>query len=82
MTVSTAVSAATGNRIAFNDLRVAQGEIPAPVQDLLENAFDKPLPVKNVPEGLRLRTINATDRGISARLTGHTVTFRPGSSAA
>nr|WP_202559551.1 DUF2993 domain-containing protein [Streptomyces sp. SID5914] len=82
LTVTVGVSAASGNRIAFEGLRVDEGDIPDFVQDLLDNAFDEPLPLENLPEGLNLRTITVTDAGISAYLTGKTVTFRPDSSSA
>ncbi|MGW2572115.1 LmeA family phospholipid-binding protein [Streptomyces sp. NPDC001537] len=82
VTVSAAVSAAGGNRIAFTDVREEQGELLPPLKTLLDKALDEPIPLQNVPEGLRLRSVTTTEDGIDARLTGRSVTFRPESSAA
>jgi hypothetical protein len=76
------VAATADNSIAFSDFRGSQGALPAPVEKLLNQRFEKPLPLKNIPEGLHLQTISTTDKGIVARLSGHTVTFKPGKSAA
>lgn len=45
-------------------------------------ALDEPIPLQNVPEGLRLRSVTTTEDGIDARFTGRSVTFRPDSSSA
>jgi len=82
VTVSTAVSAADGNSIAFTDVRVTQGEPIPPAKALLDSALEEPIPLQHIPEGLRLRSVSTTDSGISARLTGKAVTFRPGSTSA
>ncbi|MDN3027456.1 DUF2993 domain-containing protein [Streptomyces sp. S.PB5] len=82
VTVSAAVSAAGGNRIAFTDVRAEQGELLPPLKSLLDKALDEPIPLQNVPEGLRLRSVSTTEDGIDARFTGRSVTFHPDSSAA
>ncbi|MEU1184571.1 DUF2993 domain-containing protein [Streptomyces sp. NPDC005820] len=81
VTVSTAVSAATGNRIAFTDLRVVQGELVPPARALLEKALQEPVPLRNISQGLQLRSVTTTESGIDARFTGRSVTFRPSSSS-
>ncbi|MFF4691896.1 DUF2993 domain-containing protein [Streptomyces sp. NPDC001307] len=82
VTVSVAVSAAGDNRIAFSDIRVTQGELIPPAKALLDKALARPIPLQNVPEGLRLRSVTPTESGIDARFTGTSVTFRPSSSSA
>ncbi|MET9793400.1 LmeA family phospholipid-binding protein [Streptomyces canus] len=82
VTVSAAVSAADGNRIAFTDVRAEQGELLPPLKSLLDKALDEPIPLQNVPEGLRLRSVTTTEDGIDARFTGRSVTFHPDSSSA
>ncbi|MFD8380464.1 DUF2993 domain-containing protein [Streptomyces sp. NPDC059679] len=82
VTVSAAVSAAVGNRIAFTDVRVTRGELIPPAKALLDRALREPIPLRNIPEGLRLRSVTATESGISARFTGKAVTFRPGATSA
>ncbi|MGW0191557.1 LmeA family phospholipid-binding protein [Streptomyces sp. NPDC003362] len=76
--VSVAVSAASGNRIAFTGLRAVQGELLPPLKSLLDKALAEPIPLQNVPKGLRLRSVTTTEDGIDARFTGRSVTFRPG----
>ncbi|MER5521649.1 DUF2993 domain-containing protein [Streptomyces sp. NPDC002763] len=82
VTVSAAVSAAGGNRIAFTDVRAEQGELLPPLNSLLDKALDEPIPLQNVPEGLRLRSVTTSEDGIDARFTGRSVTFRPDASSA
>ncbi|MCF1596074.1 LmeA family phospholipid-binding protein [Streptomyces muensis] len=82
VTVSAAVSAASGNGIAFTDVRAVQGELIPPLKSLLDKALEEPVALRNVPEGLRLRSVTTTRDGIDARFTGRSVTFRPESSAA
>ncbi|WP_345653364.1 LmeA family phospholipid-binding protein [Streptomyces siamensis] len=80
--VSTALSAADGNRIAFTDVRVTQGRLMPPARALLDKALAEPLPLPNIPDGLRLRSVTTTEKGITARFTGKAVTFRPDSTTA
>ncbi|WP_030936808.1 DUF2993 domain-containing protein [Streptomyces sp. NRRL S-646] len=82
VTVSAAVSAAGGNRIAFTDVRAEQGELLPPLKSLLDKALDEPIPLQNVPEGLQLRSVTTSEDGIDARFTGRSVTFHPDSSSA
>lgn len=79
VTVSAAVSAVNGNRIAFTDVRVVQGELLPPLRALLDKALEEPVPLRNIPEGLHLRSVATTESGIDARFTGRSVTFRPAS---
>ncbi|KOY55558.1 hypothetical protein ADK59_24175 [Streptomyces sp. XY332] len=81
VTVSGAVSAAKGDRIAFTDVRTVQGELIPPLKALLDKALEEPVPLENVPKGLHLRSVTTTENGIDARVTGHSVTFRPSSSS-
>ncbi|AJF69177.1 hypothetical protein SVTN_37790 [Streptomyces vietnamensis] len=80
VTVSAALSAAKGNRIAFADVRTVKGELIPPLKALLDKALEEPVPLENVPEGLHLRSVT-TENGIDARFTGRSVTFRPSSSS-
>ncbi|MFD5543741.1 DUF2993 domain-containing protein [Streptomyces sp. NPDC127079] len=82
VTVSAAVSAASGNCVAFTDVRAEQGELLPLLTSLLDKALDEPIPLENVPEGLRLRSVATTEDGIDARFTGRSVTFRPDPSSA
>jgi len=77
VTVSAAVSVVSGNRIAFTDLRAERGDLLPPLRSLLDKALDEPIPLRNVPQGLRLRSVTTTEDGIDARFTGRSVTFRP-----
>lgn len=77
VTVTTGVSAASGNRIAFKDFSVAGSALPAAGEELLNKAFDEPIQLRNIPAGLHLRTITTTATGLSARFSGRSVTFRP-----
>ncbi|MBG0851895.1 DUF2993 domain-containing protein [Streptomyces spinoverrucosus] len=82
VTVSTAVSAAAGNSVRFTDFRVTRGELPAPGRTLLDKIFAEPIPLRNIPEGLRLRSVTPTAGGLDAHFTGRTVTWRPDASSA
>ncbi|WNZ07009.1 hypothetical protein [Streptomyces sp. 11x1] len=54
---------------------------PPPAESLLDKALDEPVPLQNVPGGLRLRSVTTTEDGIDARFTGSSLTFRPDSSS-
>ncbi|MEU3615127.1 DUF2993 domain-containing protein [Streptomyces sp. NPDC006872] len=77
VTVSAALSAASGNRIAFEGVRAVQGELIPPLKALLDKALDEPVPLRNMPEGLGLKSVTTTGDGIDAVFVGHSVTFRP-----
>ncbi|MER5218661.1 LmeA family phospholipid-binding protein, partial [Streptomyces sp. NPDC002838] len=79
VTLSAAASAAAGNRIAFTDVRPVRGELLASPTALLNKALEEPVPLENVPAGLRLRSVTPTRDGVEADFTGRSVTFRPGS---
>ncbi|MFB7652952.1 MULTISPECIES: DUF2993 domain-containing protein [unclassified Streptomyces] len=82
VTVSTAVAAASANRIAFTDFSVTQGQLPAAGQALLTKLFAEPIQLRNIPEGLHLRSVTVAPSGLNAHFTGDTVTFRPDTAAA
>lgn len=82
VTVSTAVGSAPGNRIAFTDVRVTEGELIPPAKALLNEALDEPLPLQNIPEGLQLQSVTTAKDGIKADFSGESVTFRPGPASA
>ncbi|NEB03520.1 DUF2993 domain-containing protein [Streptomyces sp. SID13726] len=82
VTVSAAVTATSGNRIAFSDIRSVRGEQIPVLKALLDEALREPMPLRNVPQGLSLRSVTTTDSGIEAHFTGSSVTFRPDSSSA
>ncbi|MGN9755804.1 LmeA family phospholipid-binding protein [Streptomyces sp. SD31] len=77
VTVTTTVSAASGNRIAFTDFQVAGGVLPGAGNALLDKVFERPIQLRNIPDGLRLRSVTATADGLTARFSGRSVTFRP-----
>ncbi|MEV0173704.1 DUF2993 domain-containing protein [Streptomyces sp. NPDC050803] len=77
VTVTTAVSAASGNRVAFDDFEVTGGVLPAVGRAALERVFQQPIQLQGIPEGLRLRSVTATANGVDARFSGESVTFRP-----
>ncbi|MFI8236698.1 DUF2993 domain-containing protein [Streptomyces sp. NPDC085866] len=79
VTVSAAVSAVSGNRISFTDFHAADGALSGPAQALLGSIFADPIPLRNIPDGLRLRSLTPTASGVDAHFTGRTVTFRPDS---
>ncbi|MFE7649808.1 LmeA family phospholipid-binding protein [Streptomyces phaeoluteigriseus] len=52
VSVSSAVSATGGNRIAFTDVRVTQGELIPSARALLAEALEEPVPLHTIPDGL------------------------------
>ncbi|WDV56108.1 hypothetical protein PV963_40115 [Streptomyces coeruleorubidus] len=61
----------------------ARGDaVPGCSAALLNKALEEPVPLENVPAGLRLRSVTLTRDGIEADFAGRSVTFRPGSAAA
>lgn len=50
VTVTTRVSAASGNRIAFGKFTVAGGALPAAGEALLNKVFDRPIRPRNIPD--------------------------------
>jgi hypothetical protein len=81
-TVSTAVAAASAHRIAFTDFSVTQGQLPAAGRALLAKVLAEPIPLRNIPEGLHLRSVTVAPSGLNAHFTGDTVTFRPAAAIA
>ena len=82
VTVSTAVAAVSANRIAFTDLSITQGQLPAAGQALLTKVLAEPIQLRNIPKGLHLRSVTVAPSGLNAHFTGDTVTFRPDTAAA
>ncbi|WP_306801446.1 DUF2993 domain-containing protein [Streptomyces sp. T12] len=76
-TVTTTVSAASGNRIAFKDFQVTGGALPGAGNMLLDKVFERPIQLRNIPDGLQLRSVATTADGLTARFSGRSVTFRP-----
>ena len=81
ITVTVKVSAVSGNRIAFEDFRVTNGVLPNAGQVLLDKLFEQPIQLRNIPDGLRLRSVTTTTDGLTARFSGTSVTFRPDDAA-
>ncbi|MFG2820909.1 DUF2993 domain-containing protein [Kitasatospora sp. NPDC048365] len=75
-TVTAKVDAGADNTIVFTDLHVASGGLPDAGMRLLERLFDRPIPLRNLPQGLHLDSLQTSDTGLSAQLAGHDVTFR------
>ncbi|MET7575527.1 DUF2993 domain-containing protein [Streptomyces sp. NPDC005492] len=78
ITVTTTVSVLSGNRIAFRDLEVTGGLLPEVARVAIAKVFEQPIHLRNIPHGLRLRSVTTTGSGLSARLSGESVTFRSG----
>ncbi|GAQ57613.1 LmeA family phospholipid-binding protein [Streptomyces acidiscabies] len=76
-TVTTSVAALSGNRIAFRDFAVTGGVVPGDGGRLLGKLFAQPIQLRNIPDGLRLRSVTSTDGGLTVRFSGSSVTFRP-----
>ncbi|XUL93585.1 LmeA family phospholipid-binding protein [Streptomyces galilaeus] len=76
VTVAATVSVLSGNRIAFKDFQVTGGLLPEVGRTALTAVFERPIQLRNIPEGLRLRSVTTTESGLSARLSGESVTFR------
>lgn len=66
----------SGNRMAFKDFQVTGGPLPGVGGAALGQVFAQPIQLRNIPQGLRLRSVTATESGLVARLTGESVTFR------
>ncbi|MFJ8057255.1 DUF2993 domain-containing protein [Streptomyces sp. NPDC096142] len=81
LTVTTTVSVLPGNRIAFQDFQVTGGPPADLGRAALTGAFARPIRLRNIPQGLGLRSVTATDSGLSARLSGESVTFRADATA-
>jgi len=81
VTVAATVSVLSGNRIAFKNFQVTGGPLPEVGRAALTRVFERPIQLRNIPEGLRLRSVTATESGLSARLSGTSVTFRSDGSA-
>ena len=75
VTVTTTVSAAPGNRITFGKFTVGGGVLPAAGEALLNKVFDRPIQLRNIPDGLHLRSVTTTASGLSAHFSGRSVTF-------
>ncbi|MFJ5306628.1 DUF2993 domain-containing protein [Streptomyces sp. NPDC088350] len=76
VTVAANVSVLSGNRIAFKNLQVTGGLLPEVGRVALSRVFERPIQLRNIPHGLRLRSVTTTEHGLGARLSGESVTFR------
>ena len=76
ITVATTVSVLSGNRIAFKDFQVTGGLLPEVGRVALSRVFERPIQLRNIPQGLHLRSVTTTESGLTARLSGKSVTFR------
>ncbi|WP_329348007.1 DUF2993 domain-containing protein [Streptomyces sp. NBC_01261] len=76
VTVAATVSVLSGNRIAFKDFQVTGGLLPERGRLALGKVFERPIRLRDIPQGLHLRSVTATESGLVARLSGESVTFR------
>lgn len=76
VTVAATLSVLSGNRIAFRDVQFASGLLPEVGRWSLGKVFEQPIRLRNIPHGLHLRSVTTTESGLSARLSGESVTFR------
>jgi len=76
-TVTNTVAASSGNRIVFKDFAVMGGILPGDGGHLLDKIFTQPIQLRNIPDGLQLRSVTTTDTGLTARFSGNSVTFHP-----
>ncbi|WP_405988486.1 DUF2993 domain-containing protein [Streptomyces sp. NBC_00986] len=76
ITVATTVSVLSGNRIAFKDFQVTGGLLPEVGRLALGKVFERPIQLRNIPQGLHLRSVTTKESGLTARLSGESVTFR------
>ncbi|MFG2959734.1 DUF2993 domain-containing protein [Streptomyces sp. NPDC048291] len=75
VTTTATLSAASGNRIAFKDFEVADGPLSRVAETVLDKAFEQPIQLRNIPDGLHLRSVTATETGLTAHFSGTSVTF-------
>ncbi|WP_406118438.1 DUF2993 domain-containing protein [Streptomyces sp. NBC_00989] len=76
VTVAATLSVLSGNRIAFKDFQVTGGLLPEVGRVALSRVFERPIQLRNLPQGMRLRSVTTTESGLVARLSGQSVTFR------
>lgn len=76
VTVAATVSVLSGNRIAFKDFQVTGGLLPEMGRLALGKVFERPIRLRDIPQGLHLRSVTTTESGLVARLSGESVTFR------
>ncbi|MFC9842170.1 DUF2993 domain-containing protein [Streptomyces sp. NPDC060223] len=62
--------------IAFEDVGIDSDQLPDPARQLINDIFAKPIPLRNIPNGLTLDSISTNSSGLTARLSGRDVTFR------
>ncbi|MEU9241631.1 LmeA family phospholipid-binding protein [Streptomyces sp. NPDC048385] len=81
VTVTTSVTAVSGNRVVLRGFKVTGGALPDAGGQSLDKVFAQPIRRRNLPSGLRLRSLTSAADGLSARISGGSVTFRPDSAA-
>ncbi|MEV7069193.1 hypothetical protein AB0N97_41565 [Streptomyces collinus] len=70
-------TAASGNRVIFKDFKVAgRVALPEAGEKLLVQVFAEPIAPRNMPDGLRLRSVTTTEQDLTAHFSGKSVTFR------
>jgi hypothetical protein len=62
--------------IAFKVLSISADNLPEFVQNSINKTFEQKIPLQNLPQGLTLDNISTESSGISAKLSGHDVTFK------
>ncbi|MER6076947.1 DUF2993 domain-containing protein [Streptomyces sp. NPDC001833] len=75
VTATTTFSAASDNRIAFKNFKLTGGLLSGAAETILDKAFDQPIQLQNIPDGLHLRSVTATENGLTAHFSGTSVTF-------
>ncbi|MER5790797.1 DUF2993 domain-containing protein [Streptomyces sp. NPDC001980] len=75
VTTTTTLSTASGNRIAFKNFKVTGGPLSAAAETILDKAFEQPIQLQNIPDGLHLRSVTTTETGLTAHFSGTSVTF-------
>lgn len=55
----------------------SQHALSVPGSAVLNKLFEQPIQLRNIPDGLHLRSVTTTADGLTARFSGRSVTFRP-----
>lgn len=63
------VTVVSGNRIVFRDFQVSGGALPGTGDTLLNRVFEQPIRMRNIPNGLQVRSVTTTADGLTARFS-------------
>ncbi|MFJ2827865.1 DUF2993 domain-containing protein [Streptomyces sp. NPDC087263] len=74
--VSARVAKGGPTSIAFEDLTIDSDQLPDSARKLINAIFARPIPLQNIPHGLALDSLSTNSSGLTARLSGHDVTFK------